>query len=87
MAELEERCDYKLLPTPKTTCWEEEAELCARVPELLPREQELYKCSQRVGEERCKGVRLTIPREICYPAERYHPYPPPPAPYPHKKSH
>ncbi len=78
MAELEESCEYHLVPTPKTTCWDEEVELCPKVPELEDREQDLYKCTHRVGDDRCQGVRLTITREICHAVEKYHPYPPRP---------
>ncbi len=82
MAELEEKCREKLVPTPKTTCWDEEVPLCAQVPQLLEREQDLYKCTSKVGNDQCQRVRLTIPREICYPQERYHPYgAAPPSPY------
>ncbi len=34
----------------------------------------LNKCSLTRGEDECQRVRLTIPREVCYPVERYHPY-------------
>lgn len=74
VATVKEDCQTKLLPTPKTICWDEEVELCAAVPELVERDEHLSKCSLTVGEDECQKVRLTIPRELCYPVERYHPY-------------
>ncbi len=64
MATLEDNCQEHLVPTPRTTCWDKDAELCPHVPELSQSEQKLYKCSHRISEDKCQRVRLTIPREI-----------------------
>ncbi len=75
IARLEDNCETKLVPTPKTVCWEEEATLCAAVPTLVEQDEHLNKCGLGIGEDECQRVRLTIPTEVCYPVERYHPYP------------
>ncbi len=81
VATVKEDCEPRLIPTPETVCWDEEKMLCAAVPTLVEAEQHLNKCAPSIGGEDCQRVRLTIPREICYPVQKYHPYPPPPSPY------
>ncbi len=87
VAEVKEDCRIERIPTPKTRCWEEEKMLCPSIPELIERDQRLYKCAFNINEPKCQKVKLTIPKEICYPDEKYYPYPPPPPrPYPFKKT-
>ena len=81
LADVKEDCNVRLIPAPETVCWDEEAMLCAAVPTLVEKDEHLNKCSLAIGEEECERVRLTIPREVCYPVEKYHPYGYPPFPY------
>ncbi len=64
MASLEEECRVQLVPTPRTTCWDKDVDLCPHVPELAHTVQKLYRCSAAISEDQCQRVRLTIPREI-----------------------
>ncbi len=75
-SEVKEDCGKRLIPTPKTVCWEEEEELCASVPELKEKDEHLNKCSLTLSEDECEEVRLTIPRELCFHVQKFHqPYP------------
>ncbi len=77
VAEVVEDCSLQTLPTPKTACWEEERMLCPKgVPQLVEREAKVYKCDYRLTDTRCTKIKLTIPKEVCFPQERYYPYPP-----------
>ncbi len=91
VAETKEDCLSQRIPTPRTVCWEEEVMLCPSVPQLVEKEQVLLKCGQVLTNNDCKKVKLTIPKEVCYPEEKYYPYHHPrprpayPPPYPAKK--
>lgn len=94
VAEIAEDCRKEIIPTPKTVCWEEEMMLCPSVPVLVEQTVKLPKCAYRTTDSQCSRIKLTIPKEICYPEERYHPYPPipysrhppPPPPYGYAKT-
>ncbi len=79
MTTVEENCGERPVPTPKTTCEDEEVNLCPNIPELEDLEVTLPKCVPSVGEEKCQRVRLTIPREVCRPAPPLPAYQPHPA--------
>ena len=75
IAELKEDCLTQRIPTPRTVCWEEEVMLCPSVPFLVEKQQNLLKCGQVLSNDDCRKVKLVIPKEICYPVEKYYPYP------------
>ncbi len=75
IAEIKDDCLVQRIPEPKTQCWEEEVMLCPSVPQLIEKQQILLKCTFNLSNDDCSRVKLTIPKEICFPEEKYYPYP------------
>ncbi len=75
VADIKDDCINQKVPTPKSECWEDEEQLCPSVPELVDKPQTLLRCSFVLSNDDCSKVKLTIPMQICYPVQKYYPYP------------
>jgi len=73
----EKKCENKPVKIPKISCDEVEDKKCFQLPYTVEEEEELEKCTTRLGPPKCEQTPVTLPKQICVDIQHV------PAPVPH----